>query len=144
MGEQSSEVLDYVPAHFKVLQYMRETWSSTTGQIVTAPVPNKMIEKGIPGPGLLTQVVLSKYRDHCPLTRQTRIYARSGVVLSRNTLVDCDLLTWRSGVDRAAAAAARKRSRAEGADAKARHGGSISAGPPMTKSVLPFVSLERR
>ena len=88
VSEQSSEVLDYVPAHFKVLQYVRETWSNQTGEMVTAPVPNKMIEKGIPGPGLLTQVVLSKYRDHCPLTRQTRIYARSGVSLSKNTLVD--------------------------------------------------------
>jgi len=88
VGEQSSEVLDYVPAHFKVLHYVRETWSNTSGEIVTAPAPNKIIEKGIPGPGLLTQVVLSKFRDHCPLMRQTRIYARSGVQLSRNTLVD--------------------------------------------------------
>lgn len=88
VGEQSSEVLDYVPAHFKVLHYVRETWSNATGEIVTAPAPNKMIDKGIPGPDLLTQVVLSKYRDHCPLARQSRIYARSGVVLSRNTLVD--------------------------------------------------------
>jgi transposase len=88
VGEQSSEVLDYVPARFIVLHYIRETWSNAAGEIVTAPVPNKMIEKGIPGPGLLTQVVLSKYRDHCPLARQTRIYGRSGVTLSKNTLVD--------------------------------------------------------
>src|SRR5207244_6940050 len=35
VGEQSSEVLDYVPAHFKVLHYVRETWSNASGEIVT-------------------------------------------------------------------------------------------------------------
>ena len=45
-----------MPPHFKVLVYVREVWSNSTGQIVTAPVPNKVIDKGLPGPGLLTQV----------------------------------------------------------------------------------------
>lgn len=88
VGEQRSEVLEYEPARFKVLVYVRETWSSATGEIVTAPVPNKVIEKGMAGPGLLTQVTVSKYKDHCPLARQTRIYRRDGVDLHRNTLVD--------------------------------------------------------
>lgn len=88
VGEQRSEVLEYEPASFKVLVYIREVWSNNTGEIVTAPVPDKVIDKGLPGPGLLTQVVIAKYRDHLPLNRQTKIYARSGVELSRNTLVD--------------------------------------------------------
>jgi transposase len=88
MSEERSEVLEYVPAHFKVLVYLREVWSNSTGEIVTAPVPNKVIDKGLPGPGLLTQVVVAKYRDHLPLARQVQIYQRAGVELSRNTLVD--------------------------------------------------------
>jgi len=88
VGEERSEVLEYEPARFKVIVYVRETWSSTTGEIVTAPAPNKVIEKGLAGPGLLAQVMLSKYKDHCPLARQTRIYQRAGVDLHRNTLVD--------------------------------------------------------
>lgn len=88
VGEQRSEVLEYEPARFKVLVYVRETWSNAFGEIVTAPVPDKVIDKGLAGPGLLTQVVVSKYRDHVPLARQTTIYQRSGVELSRNTLVD--------------------------------------------------------
>lgn len=88
VGEERSEVLEYVPATFKVLVYVRETWSNETGQIVTAPSPNKIIEKGLPGPGLLTQVTLSKYKDHNPLARQIKIYRRAGVELHRNTLVD--------------------------------------------------------
>ncbi len=88
VGEERSEVLEYEPARFKVLVYVRETWSNAAGEIVTAPVPAKVIDKGLAGPGLLTQVVVSKYKDHCPLARQTRIYQRSGVELHRNTLVD--------------------------------------------------------
>jgi len=88
VGEERSEVLEYEPARFKVLVYVRETWSSTTGEIVTAPPANKVIDKGLAGPGLLTQVAVSKYKDHCPLARQVRIYQRSGVELHRNTLVD--------------------------------------------------------
>lgn len=87
-SETRSEVLEYVPAQFKVLVYIRETWSNDKGDIVTAPAPNKVIEKGLPGPGLLTQVVVAKFRDHAPLNRQVAIYRRSGIELSRNTLVD--------------------------------------------------------
>lgn len=88
VGEERSEVLEYEPARFKVLVYVRETWSNATGEIVTAPAPLKIIDKGMPGPGLLVHVVLSKYIDHCPLTRLTRIFARDGVDLHRNRLVD--------------------------------------------------------
>ena len=67
MSEERSEVLEYEPARFKVLLYVREVWSNAQGEIVTAPAPVKIIDKGLPGPALLAQVVLSKYRDHCPL-----------------------------------------------------------------------------
>ncbi len=86
--EERSEVLEYVPAHLKVLVYVREVWSNAYGEVVTAPVPVKLIAKGLPGPGLVVQVLLSKFRDKCPLTRQVDIYRRLGVELSRNTLVD--------------------------------------------------------
>jgi len=88
LGEERSEVLEYVPAHFKVLVYIREVWSSSTGQVVTAPVPHKVIEKGVPGPGLLTQVLVAKYRDSLPLNRQVEMFERLGVKLARSTLVD--------------------------------------------------------
>ncbi|MGQ5491036.1 IS66 family transposase, partial [Thauera sp. ZXT1-4] len=38
--------------------------------------------------GLLAHVMVSKYLDHCPLARQSRIFARQGVALSRQTLCD--------------------------------------------------------
>lgn len=88
MDEERSEVLEYEPGRFKVLVYIREVWSNAVGQIVTAPVPDKVIDKGLPGPRLLAHVIVSKYRDHLPLARQVQIFRRLGVELSKNTLVD--------------------------------------------------------
>jgi hypothetical protein len=46
------------------------------------------IERGRPGPGLLAHVLASKYADHLPLYRQSKIYEREGVHLERSTLAD--------------------------------------------------------
>jgi hypothetical protein len=46
------------------------------------------IEKGLPGPGLLAHVAVSKYADHQPLYRQEGIFKRYGVDLSRSTMCD--------------------------------------------------------
>jgi transposase len=88
LDEERSEVLEYEPARFKVTVYVRETWSDGKGHIVTAPAPLKLIDKGMAGVGLLVHVVMSKYLDHCPLARLSRIFARDGVEVHRNRLVD--------------------------------------------------------
>ena len=46
------------------------------------------IEKGLPGPGLMAHVAVSKYADHLPLYRQEGILKRFGVELSRSTMCD--------------------------------------------------------
>ncbi len=46
------------------------------------------IEKGLPGPGLLAHVAVSKYADHRPLYRQEGIFQRFGVELPRSTMCD--------------------------------------------------------
>jgi len=87
LGEDKSEVLEYVPGHFKVVEHVRPKVSCRAcDQISQAPTPILPIERGRPGPGLLTQVLISKYCDHLPLYRQAEIYAREGVALSRSTL----------------------------------------------------------
>jgi hypothetical protein len=48
----------------------------------------KPIERGAGGTGLLAHVLVSKYADHCPLYRQSEIYAREGVELERSALAD--------------------------------------------------------
>lgn len=51
-----------------------------------APAPSRPIERGIAGPGLLARVLTSKYAEHTPLYRQSEIYGRQGVELSRSLL----------------------------------------------------------
>jgi hypothetical protein len=49
-------------------------------------VPVAVIDKGLPGPGLLAQIVASKYADHLPLHPLERILGRHGIELSRSTM----------------------------------------------------------
>ena len=89
LGEDVSEVLEYVPARFKVIRQVRPKLSCTKcDSIVQAAAPSRPIERGMAGPGLLAHVLVSKYADHLPLYRQAEIYAREGVELERSTLAD--------------------------------------------------------
>jgi transposase len=89
LGENVSEILEYVPAQFKVIRQVRPKLACTgCDTIVQAPAPSRVIERGQAGPGLLAHVLVSKYADHLPLYRQAEIYERSGVELGRATLAD--------------------------------------------------------
>ncbi len=86
--EEVTEQLDYTPASFKVIEHVRGVFACKGCEetITRAPKPPQAIEKGLPGPGLLAQVAVSKYSEHQPLYRQAQIYRRHGVTLSRSTL----------------------------------------------------------
>jgi transposase len=89
LGEDVSEMLEYVPARFKVVRHVRPKLSCTQcDSIVQAEAPTRPIARGLAGPGLLAHVLVSKYADHLPLYRQSEIYAREGVDLERSTLAD--------------------------------------------------------
>ena len=89
LGEDVSEVLEYVPASFKVIRHIRPKHRcGQCGTINQAPAAERPIERGLAGPGLLAQVLVAKYCDHLPLYRQSAIYAREGVQLTRSTLAD--------------------------------------------------------
>ncbi len=89
LGEDVSEMLEYVPARFKVIRQVRPKLAcACCERIVQAEAPSRPIERGVAGPGLLAHVLVSKYCDHLPLYRQSEIYAREGVELERSTLAD--------------------------------------------------------
>jgi transposase len=89
LGEDISEMLDFVPGYFKVLRHVRPKLScGNCARVIQLPAPSRPIERGIPAPGLLAQVLAAKYADHCPLYRQQAIYQRAGVDLDRATLAD--------------------------------------------------------
>jgi transposase len=56
--------------------------------VVAATKPPAPIARGLPGPGLLANLIVSKYADHLPLYRLERIYQRQGVLLPRSTTCD--------------------------------------------------------
>ena len=89
MGEDVSEVLEFVPEHWKVHRHVRPKYACGSCEtVVQAGAPSRPIERSYAGPGLLAHVVISKYCDHLPLYRQSQIYARAGLELDRATLAD--------------------------------------------------------
>ena len=89
LGEDVSEVLEFVPARFKVIRIVRPKLSCADCEhIVQAPAASRPIDRGLAGPGLLAHVLVSKFAHHLPLYRQAEIYERSGVDLDRSTLAD--------------------------------------------------------
>ena len=99
LGGVSAEQLELVSCALKVIRTERVKKACTKCDcIVEAPAPSRPIERGIAGPGLLARVLTGKYCEHLPLYRQSEIFARQGVELSRALLsnwVDacCQLMT---------------------------------------------------
>jgi transposase len=58
------------------------------GVVIAAAKPIMPIAKGLPGPGLLAHLIVSKYVDHLPLHRLQRVYERQGLLLPRSTTCD--------------------------------------------------------
>jgi transposase len=87
-GAEVSEQLDYEPGRFLHRRLVRRKYVRR-GDLEAVPViaalaPN-LQERGIAAPGLLAQIIVSKYCDHIPLYRQEAIFGnRHGVYLPRD------------------------------------------------------------
>lgn len=93
IGEEVTEELERIPGKLFVRQYLRPKYARPEGAgVVIAELPARPIDKGIPGPGLLAQIVIDKYTDHLPVHRQLQRFEREGIKLASSTLGD-----WISG-----------------------------------------------
>ncbi len=89
LGEDVTEVLDYVPGHFEVIRHVRPKYACHACDAITqAPPPPMPTPRGRATPATLAHLLVAKYCDHLPLYRQAEIYARDGVELDRSTLCD--------------------------------------------------------
>ncbi len=89
IGEHVRETLDYEPLRFFVRRDVYPQYACRACETVVAePVAPALIDRSLAAPGLLAQVVVSKYADHLPLYRQEAILARSGVQIGRTTLAE--------------------------------------------------------
>jgi len=87
LGADVSHHLEYVPGRFKVIRTVRPKLACTKCEtIFQAAAPSRPIPRGVAGAGLLAHVMVSKFCDHIPLHRQSRIYARDGVNIDRGTM----------------------------------------------------------
>lgn len=89
IGEDVAEMLEYVPASFRVIRHVRPKYAcACCDAMAQAPAPGRPLERSVAGPGLLAHVLVSKFADHLPLYRQSQIYDREQVELSDSTLTD--------------------------------------------------------
>jgi transposase len=96
IGEEISEKLDYIPAKLQVIRHIRYKYAckgcegieSEGGTVKIAPPPVQIIPKGIATPGLLAQVLVSKFCDALPFYRQEKIFARLGIEIPRATMAN--------------------------------------------------------
>ncbi|HEV3302499.1 MAG TPA: IS66 family transposase [Planctomycetaceae bacterium] len=90
IGEEVTRILEYVPSKLEVHEHVRPKYACRYCKdgVSSPPPPERPIARGIAGPGLIAQIVVSKFGDHLPLYRQEDIFTRHGLHLSRSTLCD--------------------------------------------------------
>lgn len=92
IGEEVTEILDYIPAELYVKQYIRHKYAAPGANgmstVLTASLPGRLLEKCMAGEGLLAQMIVDKYLDHLPIHRQLQRYARMGVQIAQSTSND--------------------------------------------------------
>ena len=88
IGEETAEQLEYEPPKLFVIKHIRPKYAceDCEANVVIADPATGPIEKGLPGAGLLTKVLVDKFCDHLPLYRQSKIWERQDVHIPESTL----------------------------------------------------------
>jgi transposase len=90
IGEAVTEILEYNPGRLYVKRYVRTKYvqPGTDGEeeIVIGALPTLPIPQGNAGPGLLAQLLISKFVDHLPFYRQVQQFKREGVKIAESTI----------------------------------------------------------
>lgn len=90
IGEDITRVLEHVPAKLEVHEHVRPKYACRYCKdgVSSPPPPERPVARGIAGPGLIAQIVVSKFGDHLPLYRQEDVWVRHGLHIARSTLCD--------------------------------------------------------
>lgn len=89
IDHEDSEVLEIEPMRFKVIRYRRQKVackSCRDGGVVVAPPGDRVWDRTLAGPHLLSQLVVSKFEDHVPINRFRTMAQRIGVDIAESTL----------------------------------------------------------
>jgi len=86
LSEERTSQLDWVAPKIIKRVFIRPRYVKAE-RFAIAPLPPQPIEQGMVGPGLLAQILVSKYEDHQPLFRQEKMFRRQfRLDLSRKTM----------------------------------------------------------
>lgn len=89
LEDEVTEVLEVKAAEFYVKRFIRRKYVRKESEgIAIGRLPNRAIEKGIPGASVLAMLIIGKFVDHLPIYRQIAIFKRSGINLHYNTVLD--------------------------------------------------------
>jgi transposase len=88
IGHDTSEVLEYQPPTFYILHYLRERLACPEGcdPVAVAPAVDKVLDGGIPGPGLVADLVERKYVDQLSVSAVVQSWARGGTDIPESTV----------------------------------------------------------
>ena len=88
IGKEITDELEHAPARLFIKRYIRYKYApqSKEGSHKIAPLPERVINKGIPGVALLAYILVGKYVDHLPLHRQLEQFKREGVKIKPSTI----------------------------------------------------------
>jgi len=95
IGEEVTEELDIIPAQIKVIRHIRPKYGpcrcddflhEEIPEIATGAMPPRLIPRSIASAGLIAYIVTSKFSDALPFYRQSKIFSRINVDISRATL----------------------------------------------------------
>jgi transposase len=94
IGHDVTEVVQLIPAEVVVRVDMREKLAceDCEGELVRAPVGDKVVAGGLMDTSVAAQVLVDKYADGLPLHRQKERFARLGFEVAVSTLAD--QVTW--------------------------------------------------
>ena len=88
IGKEVTEELECIPEKFYIKRYIRYKYApkNKEGKVIIGALPERVIDKGIPGVTLLAMLLINKYADHLPLYRQKQRFTRQGIQIASSTL----------------------------------------------------------
>ena len=93
MDDEVTEILDIIPPVFQVIEIRRRVYANPAAKsqqvdqaILIAPLPDRVINKGIPSTRLIAYLLISKFVNHLPYYRQIEMFKRVDVQISASTI----------------------------------------------------------
>jgi len=93
LEDEVTEILDIIPPVFQVIQIRRSVYVNPLAKsqqvnkpFLIAPLPDRVINKGIPSTRLLAYLLISKFVNHLPYYRQIEMFKRVDVDISASTI----------------------------------------------------------